>query len=119
MICLGEYDLRFFYFSGVNKFLLCFPEIEFTDEILHYLPSDLQNELKVVGKRVNPEKMKEIVKRLCAIQPWKLPELAQLLRRHANYIRQNYLLPLIESDELEYLFPHQPNHPQQAYRTKK
>ncbi len=83
------------------------------------LPSDLQNELKVVGKRVNPEKMKELVKRLCAIQPWKLPELAQLLRRHTNYIRQNYLLPLIESDELEYLFPHQPNHPQQAYRTKK
>lgn len=83
------------------------------------LPLDLQNELKVIGKRVNPERMKELVKRLCAIQPWKLPELAQLLRRHTNYIRQNYLLPLIESDELEYLFPHQPNHPQQAYRTKK
>jgi ATP-dependent DNA helicase RecG len=83
------------------------------------LPLDLQNELKVVGKRVNPGKMKELVKRLCAIQPWKLPELAQLLRRHTNYIRQNYLLPLIESNELEYLYPHQPNHPQQAYRTKK
>ena len=83
------------------------------------LPSDLQSELKVVGKRVNPQKMKELVKRLCAIQPWKLPELAQLLHRHANYIRQNYLLPLIESNELEYVFPHQPNHPQQAYRTKK
>ncbi len=83
------------------------------------LPSDLQSELKIVGKRVNPQRMKELVKRLCAIQPWKLPELAQLLHRHANYIRQNYLLPLIESNELEYVFPHQPNHPQQAYRTKK
>ena len=86
---------------------------------LDSLPSDLQSELKVVGKRVNPQKMKELVKRICAIQPWKLPELAQLLHRHANYIRQNYLLPLIESNELEYVFPHQPNHPQQAYRTKK
>ena len=34
---LGRYDLRFFYFHGVNKFLVCLLYSEFTDGMLHYL----------------------------------------------------------------------------------
>jgi hypothetical protein len=52
-------------------------------------------------------------------EPFKLPEIAYLLRRNANYVRENYLMPLIKTEELKYVFPHQPNHPQQAYQTKK
>jgi ATP-dependent DNA helicase RecG len=81
------------------------------------LPLDLQEELKSIRKRSKPKKVEELIIRLCA-HPRKLPELANLLNKHATYIRQNYLLPLIKSGKLEYIFPHQPNHPQQAYRTK-
>lgn len=82
------------------------------------LPLDLKTELAALGSRSSLEKINYLILRLCDLKPYKLPELSRLLKRHDVYIRQNYLMPLIKDGKLEYLFPHQPNHPQQAYRTK-
>jgi hypothetical protein len=41
------------------------------------------------------------------------------LQPNPKYIKEVYLKSMIESGILEYLFPHQSNHPQQAYLTKK
>lgn len=82
------------------------------------LPLDLKTELTALGSRSSLDKVNNLILKLCALKPYKLPELARLLKRHDVYVRQNYLMPLIKAGKLEYLFPHQPNHPQQAYRTK-
>lgn len=81
------------------------------------IPSDLKQELEKLGLRASEKKIKSLILKICALKPFKLPEIAFLLRRNANYIRENYLMPLIKTEELKYVFPHQPNHPQQAYRT--
>lgn len=94
------------------------PQVSSLPSELTDLPSDLRDELERLGQRSSIDKLKQIILKLCSIRPLKLPELADLLKRHATYIRQNCLLPLIKSGELLYMFPHQPNHPQQAYRTK-
>lgn len=85
---------------------------------LDSLPLELKKALAVLGSRSPPVNIKNLILNLCAFKPFKLPELAGLLKRHDVYVRQNYLMPLIKTGELEYVFPHQPNHPQQAYKTK-
>lgn len=82
------------------------------------IPSDLKQELEKLGLRAPENKVKSLILKICALKPFKLPEIAFLLRRNANYVRENYLMPLIKTEELKYVFPHQPNHPQQAYKTK-
>ena len=80
--------------------------------------SDLKQELEKLGLRAPENKVKSLILKICAVKPFRLPEIAFLLRRNANYVRENYLMPLIKTGELKYIFPHQPNHPQQAYKTK-
>ncbi len=82
------------------------------------LPSDLKQELESLGLRTSPDNAKYLILRLCQVKPFKLPELACLLKRNAHYVRHHYIMPLIKAGKLEYVFSHQPHHPQQAYRTK-
>lgn len=86
---------------------------------LDSLPLELKKALTSLGSRSSPDNIKNLILSLCTFKPFKLPELAGLLKRHDVYVRQNYLMPLIKAGKLEYLFPHQPNHPQQAYKTKR
>lgn len=94
------------------------PNITALSSDLDSLPLDLKTALTSLGSRSSTDNIKNLILRLCTFKPFKLPELAELLKRHDVYVRQNYLMPLIKAGKLEYLFPHQPNHPQQAYRTK-
>jgi len=82
------------------------------------LPSDLKQELESLGPRTSSDHAKHLILRLCQVKPFKLPELACLLKRNAHYVRHHYIMPLIKAGKLEYVFSHQPHHPQQAYRTK-
>ena len=82
-------------------------------------PKELKEDLKKLGKRASPEKVKSIILRLCDVKPLKLAELSAFLKRDPKYIRENYLTSLTTTGKLELLHPHQPNHPHQAYRTKK
>ena len=82
------------------------------------LPVDLRKKLEALGQRTSPNIAKDLILQLCVIKSFKLPELAFLLKRTEHYVRLHYLMPLIKSGKLEYVFPHQPNHPQQAYKTK-
>lgn len=82
------------------------------------LPVDLRKKLESLGQRTSPNIAKDLILQLCVIKSFKLPELAFLLKRTEHYVRLHYLMPLIKSGKLEYVFPHQPNHPQQAYKTK-
>jgi len=86
---------------------------------LSSLPVDLREELEALSLRVPPDKAKDLILKLCKIKSFRLPELSFLLKRTAHYVRLHYIMPLIKAGKLEYIFPHQPNHPHQAYQTKK
>ncbi|MBS0615815.1 MAG: putative DNA binding domain-containing protein [Verrucomicrobia bacterium] len=86
----------------------------------HFPPLDqlLIAEIKKLKKRATPNRVKELILQLCAIAPLKLPELSLILQREEAYLRNFFMTPLIESNDLEFVFPDQPTHPHQAYRKK-
>jgi len=52
------------------------------------------------------------------VRPFTADELALILKRNRNWIKNSYLPPLIRDGILEYSLPDYPNHPDQAYRTR-
>ena len=94
------------------------PQVSALSVELLEIPPNLKKELETLGLRASESNIKYLILKLCAVKPFKLPEIAFLLKRNANYVRESYLMPLIKTGELKYIFPHQPNHPQQAYKTK-
>ena len=83
------------------------------------LSSELVNSLEKIGKRASVKEVQSVILQLCDLAPLRLPELVDILKRDADHIRKRYLAKMLELGELEYTFPEVPNHPQQAYRTKK
>jgi len=82
------------------------------------LSEEVKQKIKTLKKRTLPQETKDLIKELCAVQPLKLSEISDILGRHPKYVRENYLNDMIKLQELEHVFS-DPNHPQQAYRTKK
>lgn len=60
--------------------------------------------------------MLELILEICAVKPFKLSELASLIKKGDNYIRRKYITSLIKSKKLEYVY-NEVNHPLQSYRT--
>ncbi len=83
------------------------------------LSEELVQALQELGKKTPAQKIRTIIAQLCALSPLKLPELVEILQRDSDHLRKRYISKMITDEELEYLFPESPNHPQQAYRTKK
>lgn len=82
------------------------------------LSTELKNKIDNLGQRVNDyEKMKHIIKEICAHQYFKSVEIASILKKREDYIKRKFLAAMIASRELEYLYPEMPNHPSQAYKT--
>ncbi|MCK4258714.1 MAG: putative DNA binding domain-containing protein [Halanaerobiales bacterium] len=70
-------------------------------------------------RRLNSNEMEEIILKLCSIKPLKLKELAKLLSRNSDGIRNNYLNKLEKEGKLKLKYPGQKNYPFQAYETVK
>lgn len=70
-------------------------------------------------KRIDPAEMKKLILNLCDIRPLTLKELAELLGRTEDGIRNNYLGQLKDEDKIRLRYPGQINHPKQAYITVK
>ncbi len=94
------------------------PQVRVISEESLEVPVELKKELENLGSRASRDRINSLILKFCAIKPRKLPEIAIFLRRNPNYVRETYLMPLINAGKLIYIFPHQPNHPQQAYQTK-
>jgi len=78
------------------------------------------NEIKDISpKEHDADKVKSIIKKLCAVKPMKSAEVAELLGKREDYIKRKFLGPMIGSKELKYLHPEMVNHPEQAYLTRK
>ncbi|NLY16535.1 MAG: transcriptional regulator [Gammaproteobacteria bacterium] len=92
------------------------PDQEARDTLLNQLPGNLAARVGALGQRHPPEQVKELVVALCEQRDWRVEELALLLSRNAETIRQNYLRPLLAEKRIVMTLPDTPNSPQQAYR---
>ena len=84
--------------------------------LLDELPGQLAARVGALGKRHPPEQVRDLVVALCQARAWKAEELAVLLSRNPETLRQNYLRPLLAQHRLVMTLPDTPNSPQQAYR---
>ena len=83
---------------------------------LDELPGTLAARIGAFGRRHPPGEVCDAVVDLCRLRAWQAEELATLLRRHARYVRNNYLRPLMRDGRMVMTRPEEPNDPQQAYR---
>jgi len=82
------------------------------------LPEELASAIQALGRRSSPYDVMQVILRLCSWRALKAQEISVLLgRRTVNWVRENYLTPMLRAGELEFLHPDNPSHPQQAYRT--
>lgn len=84
--------------------------------LLNGIPGELAAKVGALGQRHPPEEVRRIVVELCQLRAWRAEELATLLRRNAETVRQNYLRPLMRDARIVMTNPQEPNDPQQAYR---
>ena len=84
------------------------------------IDGDMWTELMAISRsareksRIAPSLRDDIIVRLCTRTELSLPELSRLMNRSEAYMREA-LRSLIASDRLAFLYPNQPNHPQQKY----
>ena len=81
------------------------------------LPESLKKDLEKLGGKVPQVVMQRTIQDLCHWHPLSGAVIAGYLKCAEVYVRQTYLTPMIASGELQYVYPNEPNHPQQAYRT--
>ena len=86
------------------------------DALLAGVPAPLALRLGALGRRHPPDEVRAVVVELCRLRPWRAEELATVLRRNVEHIRQNYLRPLLREQRIALTHPDEPNDPQQAYR---
>jgi len=84
--------------------------------LLNELPGGLAVRVGAIGRRHPPYEVKELVVSLCEMRAWRAEELAALLGRKAETVRQDYLRPLLRSGRIAMTRPDKPNDPDQAYR---
>jgi len=84
--------------------------------LLNELPGELAAEVGKVGQRHSPDAVREVVVALCQHRDYRAEELAQLLSRNVETVRQNYLRPLLRAGRITMTRPDKPNDPEQAYR---
>jgi len=83
------------------------------------LPDELRTELQRVGKRVTPDELSAVLVKVCRWRPLGLPELSALTGKTAAHLRTRILRRLLADGRIRYLYPDEPNHPQQKYTASK
>lgn len=72
----------------------------------------------IAGKgKVSKEEMEAVISELCQGRFLTLTELASLLNRAAQNLRNKYLTPMVRAGKLRFRYPDQPNRTDQAYTT--
>ena len=73
--------------------------------------------LTELPKRISITKIENIIMQICKDNYIKKEELAELLNRSENYIRNKILPKMLKEKKLEKKYPYTHNHPEQAYKT--
>jgi ATP-dependent DNA helicase RecG len=84
--------------------------------LLNELPGGLAARVGALGRRHPPDEVKDLVVTLGELRDWRAEELAALLGRKAETVRQDCLRPLLRTGRIATTRPDKPNDPDQAYR---
>ena len=84
--------------------------------LLNELPGALAARVGAIGQRHQPQEVQNLVVALCEVRAWRAEEIAALLSRNAETVRQSYLRPLLGAGRITMTRPEKPNDPDQAYR---
>ncbi|WP_310387830.1 ATP-binding protein [Roseateles sp.] len=85
-------------------------------DLVAEMPVALAGRLAQLGKRRPPQDVRNLVEDLCAWQALRADDLALLLQRQPETVRQDYLRPLLRQGRIVMTRPDKPNDPAQAYR---
>jgi ATP-dependent DNA helicase RecG len=83
--------------------------------LLSQLPSQMVACIDATGSRHPPGQMRALVVKLCRLRAWRTEELALLLNRSPETVRQDYLRPLLAEKRIVMTQPDRPKSRQQAY----
>ena len=72
----------------------------------------------VVKKRMSKQELENEIMKLCKGVYRKKEELAILLGKSENYLKDKFIYRMQKEGKIESFFPYTPNHPEQAYKTK-
>ena len=87
--------------------------------MLSELPQEVIAKIQTLGQRNKPEEIQALILSLCNLHPWKAEEIAILLNRNIETVRQKYLRPLKRKGLIVMTRPEVPNDPEQAYTVRK
>jgi len=88
------------------------------EELLNILSEETKFRINRVGKRTNPEYMKEIIREICSQADFTLDELCIILeRKKRSTLYDNYITKLLNEKKLQKTNPEKPTSPKQKYRT--
>ena len=72
----------------------------------------------IVKKRMSKQELENEIMKLCKGVYRKKEELAILLGKSENYLKDKFIYRMQKEGKIESFFPYTPNHPEQAYKTK-
>ena len=91
------------------------PELATFPPELATFPPELATLLATLQGRSKAQSLRDGIKQLCAWQPMTVEQLATLLNKSRDYLRNKHLIPMVEQGQLRFLYPESANHPHQAY----
>src|SRR5690606_24854865 len=69
-------------------------------------------------KRINNKNVLEkLIENLCAIESFRLNEIAYIIGKNEKYLHEEYIKPMLVKRKINYKYPDMINHPDQAYLT--
>jgi ATP-dependent DNA helicase RecG len=84
--------------------------------LLNLLPGGLAEKVGALGQRASLDEVRVVILELMQMRDWRLEDMAILLKRNQEYMRNRYIQPLLQEGKIEMTIPTDPTHPNQAYR---
>jgi ATP-dependent DNA helicase RecG len=79
------------------------------------LPAELATLLATLQGRITEDALRQAIVRLCAWAPLTVEQLATLLGKSRDYLRNKHLIPMVSQGQLRFRYPESAKHPHQAY----
>lgn len=79
------------------------------------LPPELATLLATLKDRASADVLRHVIVRLCAWTPLTVEQLATLLGKDRDYLRNKHLTPMVRDGKLRFRYPESAKHPHQGY----
>lgn len=79
------------------------------------MPPELATLLVEHRGRLDQKTLRQLMIRLCAWRPLTGEQLATLLNKKRDYLRNKHLIPMVSEGQLKLRYPESAKHPHQAY----